>query len=255
MLRITPPTAKSLIVRPHFRELGLGEATGFVAVMDHSRYLITNRHVVRGRNNNTNVAFNDFGAVPDRINIYHHVAGKLGSWKLVSEDLRNSDGEPLWLEHPTHGGRVDVVALPLTETDGLDFYAYDPFTVEHLLDVGISRTLFAIGFPLGVRSSGALPVWVQGTVASEPDFDYCDLPSFLIDSRTRRGQSGSPVIAYHAGGAAAAMEGGGTAIGTGPMERFVGVYSGRISQESDLGIVWKASAVADILRTGVRGTD
>lgn len=254
MAGIALPSAKSLIVSPHFGGLRLARATGFVAIMDGRRFLITNRHVVRGRNNDTGAIFHNLGAIPDRINIYHHVAKKLGSWKLTTENLRDSEGRPLWLEHPTLGGKVDVVALPLTVVDGLDFYVYNPFKTEHLLDVGVSRTLFVVGFPLGLTSEGALPIWIQGTVASEPDFDWHQLPTFLIDSRTRQGQSGSPVIAYHAGGAAAAMEGG-TAVGTGPMERFVGVYSGRVSPESDLGIVWKASAVADILKAGARGTD
>lgn len=36
--------------------------------------------------------------------------------------------------------------------------------------------------------------------------------------------------------------------GTGSHTRFLGIYSGRINSESDIGIVWKASAIADLLR-------
>ena len=32
-----------------------------------------------------------------------------------------------------------------------------------------------------------------------------------------------------------------------PVFRFLGIYSGRINLESDLGIVWKASAIAELL--------
>lgn len=79
-----------------------------------------------------------------------------------------------------------------------------------------------------------------------PNFD--NLPIQLIDCRTRQGQSGSPVIAYRAGGSVA-MADGSSAIFTGPVERFIGIYSGRINAESDLGIVWKASAINELIQT------
>jgi hypothetical protein len=50
------------------------------------------------------------------------------------------------------------------------------------------------------------------------------------------------------------MHDGSTAVFAGPVEQFVGVYSGRISDESDLGFVWKATAVRDIVDEGARGT-
>ncbi|ALN80403.1 hypothetical protein LA76x_2270 [Lysobacter antibioticus] len=34
-----------------------------------------------------------------------------------------------------------------------------------------------------------------------------------------------------------------------PATRFLGVYSGRINAQSDLGFVWKASAVAELIST------
>jgi len=45
------------------------------------------------------------------------------------------------------------------------------------------------------------------------------------------------------------MEGGGTKIFAGTMTRFLGIYSGRIHAESDIGTVWKASAVAEIVES------
>jgi hypothetical protein len=182
----------------------------------------------------------------------HHVAGKPGEWMQATEPLYER-GVPKWFEHPAYGPAVDVVVLPLTVTDGFDFHGYDLWATDPQLAVGVARPLFIIGFPFGITGGGGLGVWVQGTVATEPDIDWHDNPAFLIDSRTRPGQSGSPVIAFHTGGAAA-IEGGGTIINTEPMERFVGVYSGRINSESDLGIVWKKSAVVEIVEGNRVGT-
>lgn len=34
-----------------------------------------------------------------------------------------------------------------------------------------------------------------------------------------------------------------------PVYKFLGIYSGRINSESDLGIVWKASAIKELVQS------
>jgi len=147
---------------------------------------------------------------------------------------------------------VDVVALPLTQLDGVDVYAH---SLEPGPDVavGVSRPVSIVGFPFGRTGGGAFGIWVQGTVASEPEVNFDDLPCFLIDSRTRPGQSGSPVIFFSTGGAIS-MADGNTAV-LGQVEKLLGVYSGRIHPESDLGVVWRREVVSEIIEGAVRGTD
>jgi hypothetical protein len=89
-------------------------------------------------------------------------------------------------------------------------------------------------------------VWATGFVASEPAVNYNDLPVFLIDCRSRPGQSGSAVIAYRSGGMVA-LEDGSSAVYNGPVTRFLGVYSGRVNEQSDLGFVWKAQALSELV--------
>jgi hypothetical protein len=36
-------------------------------------------------------------------------------------------------------------------------------------------------------------------------------------------------------------------IGSGAMTRFLGIYSGRLNAQSDLGFVWKASVVQELV--------
>ncbi|MBU3644351.1 MAG: hypothetical protein FGM31_03265, partial [Candidatus Methylopumilus sp.] len=103
-----------------------------------------------------------------------------------------------------------------------------------------------IGFPFGQAAGGVFGVWATGFLASEPAVDFDNLPVQLIDCRTRPGQSGSPVIAHRNGGMVA-LEDGSSVSYTGPVARFVGIYSGRINNDSDLGIVWKASAIEQLL--------
>jgi V8-like Glu-specific endopeptidase len=78
------------------------------------------------------------------------------------------------------------------------------------------------------------------------------LPVFLIDCRSRPGQSGSPVYAHRTAGAV--FDNGGVSLGTGESySRFLGVYSGRIHPEADIGLVWTAQAVLDVVRNGTAG--
>jgi hypothetical protein len=85
-------------------------------------------------------------------------------------------------------------------------------------------------------------------MASESFVNFRDLPVFLVDCRTRQGQSGSAVIAYRSGGMVA-MEDGSSAAFNGPVTKFLGIYSGRINSESDLGIVWKSSAILELVES------
>lgn len=181
----------------------------------------------------------------------HNVAGQLGTWVPKSEPLYDSNGDPLWLEHPAHARRVDVVALPLTRTQGVQLFPYDPVNPGPSIVFGPSETASIIGFPFGLTGGGALGIWVQGTIATEPAIDYLDLPCLLVDSRTREGQSGSPVIVYRPSGYS--TEEASMMLTGQPAERFIGVYSGRINKESDLGFVWKARALTEILAGQTRG--
>jgi hypothetical protein len=45
-----------------------------------------------------------------------------------------------------------------------------------------------------------------------------------------------------------AMSDGGSAAFGGPVWKFLGIYSGRINAQSDLGIVWKASAIDQLVQ-------
>jgi len=239
------PSLASLFVQLSCAGQHLGTATGFLVEKGSSRFLITNRHVTSGRDHKDNI-IDPNGRTPDQMTIWHHVAGQLGNWMAVTEDLYTPSGTPRWLEHPGHHHNVDVVALPLENTSGWDAHSYNPWNQGPKVDQGVTLPLFIIGFPFGIAGGGFLGVWVQGTIASEPSLDWHDLPCFLIDSRTRPGQSGSPVIFYSRGGPVSFAPGS-LSLSPARFEQFVGVYSGRIHDKSDLGIVWKASVVREIV--------
>ncbi len=190
------------------------------------------------------------GGIPNEIKIFHNKKGVLGAWLDKLETLYSDpdNSQKRWIEHPWMGSKADFVALPLTQLDEVELYPYDLLSPGVDIAIGPADVVSVIGFPFGMTAGGLFPVWATGFIASEPLVDFSDLPIQLIDCRSRPGQSGSPVLAYRAGGAVA-KTGGGVAVYPGPVSKFIGIYSGRINAESDLGIVWKTSAIVELIRS------
>ena len=103
-----------------------------------------------------------------------------------------------------------------------------------------------IGFPLGLTSEGAFPIWKSGHIASDPDLDYNGLPAFLIDATTRGGMSGSPVVLRLLGGYST-RSGSTIMTQTRPSTLFLGIYSGRVHGESEIGIVRRPKVISEVL--------
>jgi len=230
-------------------------ATGFV-LRDKAGapHLVTNRHVVTGQNSLDELRVPDNCPPLSVLRIAMHAAGRLGTWLPVVLALGDQERRPYWLEHPSYGPQMDVIALPLRgilDESSLDLIAYPQMGPAARMELGTE--LQVIGFPIGfdpIRDGAPLGVWTRGTIAWPPSLPWRHLPAFLIDCRARPGQSGSPVVISvneltryrHAGGH----------IATGPLHELIGVYSGRLHKESDIGVVWKRDAVREIVERGVR---
>lgn len=125
---------------------------------------------------------------------------------------------------------------------------------EQRLEVEAGMDCFILGFPEGLFGAGFTPIWKRGSIAAEP---YLGHPHY-IDSATRRGMSGSPVIIRHSGmfaprGSPGVMTGE-EVIGT--VERFVAIYSGRIGDDElggQLGKAWQSGFLNDVLTLATRG--
>ncbi len=241
---IAQPSFKSLLIQMRFGPQPLSTGTAFIVQGATGALLITNRHNLTGRHQETNQPLCPMGGVPDNIIIMHNHKGKLGTWLEREEPLYNRDGEPRWREHPKMGPTADFVGLPLSNTADVEFYPYDPVNTGPDIAVGPAEVLSVVGFPFGITGGGSLAIWATGFVASEPFIP--EQPYFLIDCRSRQGQSGSAVIAHRSGGTVT-MSYGGAVVFERPVTRFLGIYSGRVNSESDLGIVWKASAIAELV--------
>lgn len=255
-------------------ELGIG--TGFYYKFESKLYFITNWHNVSGRNPENLKLISKSCAQPDFLEVKaysffpNHNGSKDGQFNFNEIEYplyKTDDGEqiPYWYEHPIHKYKVDIIAIPISEgvSDNPNEYicAINDIPFIDNLSFGIGDDVFIIGYPFGIASSN-LPVWKKGSIASEYFAQLDQLPKFLVDTASRPGMSGSPVLLLQR---RIHKRSGSENIFKGDAIKPIGVYSGRI-QEPDpnsedknnfinvqLGIVWRWSLIEEIISGALLG--
>jgi len=251
----------------------LATGTGFIYKFENKSYLITNWHNVTGLNPLTKVNLASHGGIPDVMTLTMLINDKPLKWENFTINLYD-DNKADWYVHPVHKEKIDVVAIELEFPENFigiikpvnDISYNDDFELE------VADDIFVLGYPLSITGGGFFPIWKRGSVATEPDIDYEGLPKFLIDTATKKGMSGSPVI-FRRNGFHNKVENKislDSIIGV--IQNFVGIYSGRIvgnentvkcncpkcdcidckvvnyDFDSQLGIVWKKEVIEEIIK-------
>jgi hypothetical protein len=249
------------------KQLAVG--SGFIASLEGANFLVTARHNLSGRHWESNELMSEWNVDPNNVTIRMQAnnPGVL-EWKNLHLPLVGDDGFPLWFEHPTLGRQVDVAVLPLSDDPEYFVESFDiavpPPSREPLLSAG--DELSVVGYPRGFSPYIGVPIWVRASVASEPSIGYKALPTYLVDSRTTTGQSGSAVVLRPGVNRAVQMRDQ-SIVATAIDDAWIaGVYSGRISlpdvstdaaatsanpegvsqrhnNDLDIGIVWTTGAI------------
>lgn len=249
-------------------------ATGFFWEAGGHWHLVTNVHTLTGWHPQMGRSISSDAFCPThldyQVSIDVEPQNEVGRFMLQRKGYRvalEEDGQPAWFEHPHLGDQVDVAVLELFRTPD----------EEQLRKIGANKMItppvnrhegwidfepaaaddaYVLGFPKGMSGGRGFPVWKRASIASEPNIDLDGLPKILIDTATREGMSGAPVIAVRRGLTLPTGEFDDQAV-IGEAANFLGVYSGRVGDDPmgvQLGIVWKARVIDEILAGMKRGT-
>ncbi len=249
--------------------------TAFFLKVDGVDYLVTARHNLTGWDLVNDKPLSSRGVSPTHIGIGFWPSQPPGGYQLAEgiavqlfelplyEDDLDDKGNPVprWAEHPQLGSKMDVATMKVKIPEDRDLLylpweSGTPSLVYSDSKLWVTQKGSIVGFPYGLNNNN-LPMWVSGTIASEPEFLYRtedddQLPVFLVDARTREGQSGSPVLLFRHPGEVVAKDDRSVGVVGGTQSKLLGLYTGRIRRDSDLGVVWRIGIVEDICRADAR---
>lgn len=243
-------TASVTQIDMYFNDTYISSATGFFWRNGERSYLVTNWHNVTGIDPSNGKHISESTAAEPTHVEFGAFHTSLSSRKRVRASLYNGE-HPAWLEHPINRRAVDVVCIELIDMQYTIFPIND--CQSELIRPHVGQDVFVIGYPRKIGVQG-FALWKRASIASQPLLDVGGLPLVFIDTATTKGMSGSPVVIRTTQGT---LESGQHHIWTPFATRFFGVYSGRLSGESDLeaqlGRVWKLDVVQQIIDGQILG--
>lgn len=242
--------------------LRLGGATGFLFHDSNRTYLVSNYHVLSGYNAETGQAMDKNGYLPGRIKVHFLLDSEGLPDCAIEYPLVDEDDTPLWQAHPT-GGSVDIAALAITPPHNIAHFFLDE--IEKAPGVRtdffhVNQEVAVIGFPVDIRVGGRLPIWKRSVIATEPFSELSGNPKrLLIDTGSRPGMSGSPVIFSGTNLSAIKFDDRVIPVDLPSVKVALGIYSGRISGADEfaaqLGIVWSMQCVTDVVQNIRQGDE
>lgn len=174
-------------------------ATGFFLRAQNMIFLVTNWHVVTGLDPANTSSLKRF--VPELLKLT--LISKDNYLTELSVPLYNMKMEPLWHEHHDRHA-VDLVLIPLPQQLENHFYIFDieSNTDNEKIEETIAKDVFILGYPFSKDEMHSgfdkdanyyLPIWKRGSIATEPNRKIAN-KLILIDSLSRPGMSGSPIV-------------------------------------------------------------
>lgn len=237
----------------------LAYATGFFWSNEGGRlFLVSNWHVFSGRSTYTGQPMHESCSVPETVHFRSLVLhdGRIQPIEGIFP-LEDNERHAIWFQHPKFGQDRDIADLELPESElSINIFAISNADAMASLRVSVASDVFIVGFPRGISKQLHLPIWKRGSIASEMNLPFDDLPVFLVDTATREGMSGSPVFARAVGNWM--TESGAAISGPDTISKFIGVYSGRHGADDELsaqlGRVWHANQMEEVIHGGARGS-
>ena len=230
------------------------KGTGFLYEKEKQIYLITNWHVITNKEASSPTNYlNDVSIQADRmvIQLIAKVKEEGDSFYVDVQKVEVpliDNSMKTWIEKTLDDGSfVDIAIIPVSRFLGsIDCFPIN--TLEESFNENtkafVGQDVFVLGYPWGDEFDN-FPVWKRASIATEPDYDINNRPIFLVDTATRPGMSGSPVMFIEKRPVTL------TNLSENKISRnytkLLGIYSGayKDTRERDfqLGIVWRKELI------------
>jgi hypothetical protein len=252
-----------------FNDQPLSHATGFFyyGLMDQkpNYWLVTNWHVLSGRDPVTLECLSPTAAVPNRVRL--KVVLNRSSPLYVGRDdtflfqeqtlqLYDDSGQAAWYQHKEKSNRADIAVANL---GGAAFGEWEIVGINQIafqtdMKIEIGNDVHVLGYPLGFSHFMNTPIWKKGSIASEPHMETLESRGrIIIDATTREGMSGSPVVMR---AKTHYISENGSIKAYPNATRLIGVYASRpILGKAEIGYVYKSGLIEEVIKDGSRGPD
>jgi len=260
-------------------DIELGPATGFFysGIFDGRRnyWLVTNWHVLAGRNaDQPERVLHSQGALPNKLRMILPLSFDQPEYndrntEILAEEqflsLYDEAGHALWYQH-SRKNEVDVAVVNLGNAFVGRFHlvGVNELSTHQDMAIEIGNEVFILGYPLGLTHFANTPIWKRGSIASEPHIETAETKfRVVIDSTTRGGMSGGPVIMRSK---THYLSEKGQITECKNATRWIGVYASRPNivgannaveddRRAEVGYFYKNGWVPDIITSGIRGPD
>lgn len=269
-----------------FQKTQLSIGSGVIYKHGSKFFIVTAWHNLAGRHTETLKPLSKKLAIPD--NVVVTLAVNMPSYGMVTRHSITipliDDEKSLFYIHPNNWPRVDVAVIPFDphETFLSEVYLSTgehremPFCpimelhpdgtseicpIQNYLvpssdviakwfdSVDVTEELFIPGYPHNVKDFYVQPVWKRATIASSVQQGWNKESKFLIDSASKSGMSGSPVLFYNPNGRVQIR--GSTYQFNQEVAILAGIYVGRLGVKGEddpqIGTVWKKSVIDEII--------
>jgi hypothetical protein len=226
--------------------------------------LVTNWHVVSGRNVFTKELLSQLAFIPERVRFYGmactmdgpHVLFHRRPWVITLDDqARDLISRPPKVD----GAEVDIWSFPIAPVLDKDpartgfrgAQGVSSFVNDHVMNNVATRAgddCYVLGYPLANSAGLMPPVWKRASIASDSNIPVDQRPMFLVDGGTAASMSGSPVFRRVSSGFIQDTK---TGVLTENLNfAFLGVYAGRLQSAelaaTGIGYAWYGSLIGKV---------
>lgn len=245
----------------------IGTATGFFWLKNGRPHLVTNYHVVSGRNPFTGELTSTKGYMPLKLRFYGvsvQVEGGLVYFQRRGWTLSFDEAFLTLMEKPPEVGGVpvDIWAVPIApgvvfgkdagRTGFAGAETSSCYVNEHVgrpIVTHAGDDCFILGYPLDNYEGLMLPIWKRGSIATDTNLGVGGKPIFLVDAAVTPSMSGSPIVRKVTTFTADNRDIG--ALQEMTAFEFIGVYAGRLQSAqllaTNLGYGWYRTLIDGVV--------